>query len=196
MRRFDVLCFALAALVPFGALSAQSRHCADILRRVKAPAHAMSADRFRDLDQLLSCGAEGRQAAMVAFRNAKQSRDTTYLGRLAPYSWGIGGKPFLPMLLDLAADASASTEARVTAMISLRQMKYPADIIRYHDVVGGFVDDLFPVHGCSSGRSSGDFERVELTKEELRRINATAHRIRADASAPLDVRTAAGCLGG
>jgi hypothetical protein len=148
------------------------------------------------LSALGRCGREGVSAAAAAFGNSRHSQDTLWLQRTTAFATTATGSAFFGSLLDVAADKTASDEARVVSMLTLLQMESVRRITLY-DVTGGFEKGS-PAHGCS-GRARAEASasaRPQLTDTDRARIRDVARQVRADRSAALDIQTAAACLGG
>jgi len=80
-------------------------------------------------------------------------------------------------------------------MVSLHRIQDPQRSVVYYDMIGGY-DVANAAHGCDHGTIAGTMEPSGLSSDTLRRIAAVAHAIRIDPAEPINVRTAAFCLGG
>jgi hypothetical protein len=171
--------------------------CAELTTRMKSPDHARSAARMRDFDELSRCPGPDRDAVLTAaLHNARGVRDTAYIKRAISGVWTKNARTFLPALLDLAADRGATPEARVSAMTVVHGLQTPGYLVQYKDMVGGLDENGMPSHSCSTGRIAGRVDDAGLTTGDQAQIRAVARRIVDDATAPVDVRTAAVCIGG
>jgi hypothetical protein len=166
-------------------------YCRDAISRAKAfspSTRGVSEDLYR----LGSCGRDGYRAAGEVFSRARSSHDTGLLHQLLEFVSGGDGLLFLDPLLSVAADRGATTEARVTAMVGLIQLQSGVNGITFHDLSVGIENTT-----CDVGRMVTDQGgHPKSTSADSARIVAVAKQIRADPTAPMEVRTGAACLGG
>ena len=148
------------------------------------------------LGYLAACGAGAQGSAVSqAVRRLRTETDTAMLG---PYwrvpQYLVDGRLF-EAAEEIAADRGASTQARVFALSALIGAIRPGYMSEYHQLVGGFTPDGLVAGGCWSV-VSGEFQRTgtPLPEDYYERAATLRLRLRADASEPLDVRTAATCL--
>jgi hypothetical protein len=175
------------------ALSAQDpgAYCRDTVAHARAisPVGRAAAD---DLNRLGSCGREGYQVVGELFLRARTSHDTGLLHGLLEFASAGDGLLLLDPFLTVAQDPQASTEARITAMIGLIQLQSGSNRITFHDLSVGMEQTT-----CGAGRSLTDQGGHPKTGPvDAARVVSAAKRIRADLSAPMEVRTGAACLGG
>jgi len=167
----------------------------NLLQRCLVRARAISASTrgvSEDLYRLPSCGREGYQAAGELFSRARVSHDTSFLRQLLRFVSGGDGLLLLDPLLTVAEDRRATTEARVTAMVGLIQLQSGVNAITFHDLSVGTENTT-----CGVGRMVTDQGgHPKTTSADSARIVAIAKQIRADPTAPVEVRTGAVCLGG
>jgi len=171
--------------------------CATAVSRARTLAPANLRGRSADVDRLSSCGRDGAAVVGDLFRSARASHDMELLGQLLSYSTGPDGLVLLEPLLTVAEDRDASTEARVTAMLGLLNLKTGRGGVGYRDVTGGFDVTGEPARACGTSRTVTDQGgSPRATPADAARIVGAAKRIRSDSTAPIDVRTAAACLAG
>jgi hypothetical protein len=98
----------------------------------------------------------------------------------------------LDPLLTVVEDRQATPEARIRAMIGLIELHSGTSAIRLEDLSDGIEKT-----SCGSGRMVTDQGgHPKTTPADDVRIRVVARRIRADSTAPPEVRTGAACLGG
>jgi len=126
------------------------------------------------------------------FVRARGSHDTGFLHQLLSFVSGGDGLLLLDPLLTVAEDRQATAEARVTAMVGLIQLQSGVNAITFHDLSVGIENTT-----CGVGRMVTDQGgHPKTTAADAARVVAVAKRIRADPTAPMEVRTGAMCLGG
>jgi hypothetical protein len=83
----------------------------------------------------------------------------------------------LEAVLDVARDTSASTPARVSALIALVRLAHPAMVVDYRAVTGGLDRAGSALNGCFAGRYAGDHGPSGLSASDAVRIRDLARAI-------------------
>ena len=183
--------FALSGAAVSSEAQDPEAYCRDAISRARALSPS-TRGVSEDLYRLPSCGREGYQVAGELFSRARGSHDTGFLHQLLEFVSGSGGLLLLDPLLAVAEDRQATTEARVTAMVGLIQLHSGVNAITFHDLSVGMENTT-----CGVGRMITDQGgHPKTTAADDARVVAVAKRIRADSTAPMEVRTGAMCLGG
>jgi len=183
--------FALCSTAVSSEAQDSEAYCRDAISRAKALSPS-TRGVSEDLYRLGSCGRDGYRAAGEVFSRARISHDPGFLHQLLEFVSGGDGLLFLDPLLSVAADRGATTEARVTAMVGLIQLQSGVNAITFHDLSVGIENTT-----CGVGRLITDRGgHPKSTSADSARIVAVAKQIRADPTAPMEVRTGAACLGG
>lgn len=143
------------------------------------------------LDYIRLCGTEGGRALAQALRAARQVSDTAMLGRLtAPALHMIDGELFTSALA-VAADETATTEARGFSFRVLIQSIDPGRSLGYADLT-----ELPGAHSSCAGVGAGFHFQPRtgspLPSDAPAQVLATAQRV-AVSTAPLQVLRAARC---
>ena len=190
----QITLFAVVALCSTAA-SSEAQDPETFCRHAISRAKALSPSTrgvSEDLYRLPSCGRDGYQAAGELFSRARVSHDTSFLNQLLSFVSGSDGLLLLDPLLTVAADRRATTEARVTAMVGLIQLQSGVNAITFHDLSVGMEKTT-----CGVGRMVTDQGgHPKTTSADSVRVVAVAKQIRADPTAPMEMRTGAACLGG
>jgi hypothetical protein len=190
----------VAAIVTFTAgapLAAQSGDwrlsCQDAAMRVQ-DGTARGAARERALDLLVGCGRTGSAAVASAIRRERGSTDAKLLEHLYAFVHSPDGGPVLDAALSVAQDDSASTQARVWALLAFVQERYREMVADYEHVAGGFDEIGLPRNGCFVGWVAGDHGASHLSRSDVERVLTVASALYKDKTQPADVRSAARCV--
>ena len=187
----------LAAILSCGALSSvraqdPESYCSEAIARARAVSPPATRGPSDAVYRLGSCGRQGYQVVGQVFLASRGSHDTGLLHQLLSFASAGDGLLLLDPFLTVAEDRQASSEARITAMIGLIQLQSGWNSITFHDLSVG-IDQTT----CGAGRSLTDQGGHPKTgPADSARVVAVAKRIRADLTAPMEVRTGAACLGG
>jgi hypothetical protein len=190
--RYTVVACA-AALSTSSALPAQGVDSSCVIAAEKLRTTSRIEDGGRYLNHLASCGSSPvvAQAVATALRNSRQSRDTVWLRSLDSFA----REPLVVgALLEIMQEPQATKEARITAMLTLIELRDPYRVARYKDITGGFDGGGLPIKGCQSGIRAGIGAVAHLPPNVLAEITGDAKRIVDDRRIDSDVRTAAACV--
>lgn len=150
-------------------------------------------------NQIGACGTEQQSRSLVVLLTRHRTlADTAALRRLwQPTTW-LRDRALFERVMVIASDPSASAGARVYALRALQLIRHPNRVVRFHHLVGGFVDNP-PFQLVRGGCSRGDVSHPHILVAEplpldaAARITQLARAIRDNTQEPLDVRTAAAC---
>lgn len=194
MRAFLFASVALLATsIPLRAQADLPLSCRDAAAQVQGETVRGRA-RDRALDRLGGCGDVASPAIASAIRRERGSTDTQLLLRLNSHLHGSSGGGMLDAVVSVAQDASASKEARVTALLALVKERHPRMVTDYQHVAGGLDQYGMPRNGCFAGRIADDPGPSQMSRGDVERILAMARTLSRDKTQPADVRSAARCV--
>jgi hypothetical protein len=127
--------------------------------------------------------------------------DTTVLGRYWDRAAWIDDRNLFEAAVDIASDSRASTQARVYALLAIVRTTRGQPHLTYSNVVGGWVTEgrlRVVAGGCETRVVNRSHPVLDIGTPLLEGWQQTAIELRerlvANASEPLDVRTAADCI--
>jgi hypothetical protein len=196
LRHILVAC--LAALSSSSGLYAQKLDSSCAIAAEKLRTLSRLEDGGRYLNSLGSCGV-GESPAIApaiaaALMNSRQSRDTVWLGRLSSFAGREKDPAIVEALLEIMQERQATKEARISAMLALIGLKDPSRYVTYKDITGGLDAHGLALNGCRGGIVTDAGDTPPLPPGFYARVVAAAHRIYAEESNDIDVRTAAACV--
>lgn len=198
----NLVIVSLATLLGAGAVHSQAnsdsvkhRNECRFARQVVVTGHPAPHLRWA-LGYLSLCGAGEHGAAVAqAVRRLRTETDTSVLWPYWSVSRYLLDRQLFEAAEEIAADQSASTQARVFAISALISAVRPGFVSDYGQLVGGFRSDGIVAGGCWSV-VSGQFQRTDTPPpvDYRERAAAVRQRLRSNPVEAVDVRTAATCL--
>jgi hypothetical protein len=154
------------------------------------------------LTEVRFCGrAKEAETLARAIRRMRSALDTTLLGVYWDRAAVIDDRNLFEAAVDIASDSRASTPARVYALLAIVRKTNAHPYLQYSHVVGGWSEEagLRSVGGgCATQRVSLSHPDLDVGTPLPDSWQQTAIELRerlvANASEPLDVRTAAYCI--
>lgn len=146
---------------------------------------------------IVTCGPAKRGAAIAAaVRRLREATDTVALESIWRHSRFLVDRELFEASMEIAADNSASVQARVFAFLGLLHTTRRGRTANYTNLTGGFDEWGMVRGGCARTVVSGHDHRAEgapLPPDFEERVRLLSERVRNTPTEPLDVRTAATC---
>jgi hypothetical protein len=110
----------------------------------------------------------------------------------------LGNSPeseLLDAALAVAQDPTATTESRVVALMGIFSLRRPMFVARYDELAHTLDQKGQHIAQCSSGIIAGGGTESRLSKSAEEKVGAAVRRILSDRRVPVEVRSAASCVG-